>query len=75
LLPLNLVTPDAQGRSFALHPSMPELQALFNTDKKLAIINGASYVPHLETYVGPDATQLKSSKPVIAVVMTSQNSS
>jgi uncharacterized protein (DUF1501 family) len=38
LLPLNLVTPDAQGRSFALHPSMPELQALFNTDKKLAIM-------------------------------------
>ena len=30
LLPLNLITPDPQGRTFALHPSMPELQALFN---------------------------------------------
>jgi uncharacterized protein (DUF1501 family) len=38
LLALNLTTPDGQGRSFGLHPSMPELQELFNTDKKLAII-------------------------------------
>ena len=38
LLPLNLVTPDPQGRSFGLHPSMPELQSLFNNDQKLAIM-------------------------------------
>src|SRR5205085_12118740 len=38
LLPLNLVTADPQGRSFGLHPNMPELQALFNNDRKLAVI-------------------------------------
>lgn len=38
LLPLNLVTPDPQGRSFGVHPSMPELQSLFNNDQKLAIM-------------------------------------
>src|SRR3954454_4127497 len=38
LLPLTLTTPDVQGRSFGLHPSMPELQALFNTDKALAVM-------------------------------------
>src|ERR1044072_989408 len=38
LLPLNLVTPDPQGRTFGLHPNMPELQALFNNDRKLAIM-------------------------------------
>ena len=38
LLPLNLVTPEPQGRSFGLHPSMPELQSLFNNDQKLAIM-------------------------------------
>jgi uncharacterized protein (DUF1501 family) len=38
LLPLNLVTADPQGRTFGLHPNMPELQALFNTDRKLAIM-------------------------------------
>jgi uncharacterized protein (DUF1501 family) len=38
LLPLNLVTPDSQGRTFGLHPNMPELQALFNNDRKLAIM-------------------------------------
>lgn len=38
LLPLNLVTPDPQGRTFGLHPNMPELQSLFNTDRKLAIM-------------------------------------
>lgn len=38
LLPLNLITPDPQGRTFGLHPNMPELQALFNTDRKLAIM-------------------------------------
>src|SRR5947209_1630307 len=38
LLPLNLVTPDPQGRTFGLHPNMPELQALFNTDRKLAVM-------------------------------------
>src|SRR5438270_2980934 len=38
LLPLNLVTADPQGRSFGLHPNMPELQALFTTDRKLAVM-------------------------------------
>src|SRR5581483_6033403 len=38
LLPLSLTTPDPQGRTFALHPSMPELQSLFNNDKSLGII-------------------------------------
>jgi uncharacterized protein (DUF1501 family) len=38
LLPLNLTTPDPQGRGFGLHPSMPELQSLFNTDRALAIM-------------------------------------
>lgn len=38
LLPLSLITPDGQGRTFGLHPSMPELQTLFNTDQKLAIM-------------------------------------
>jgi uncharacterized protein (DUF1501 family) len=38
LLPLNLTAPDYQGRSFGLHPSMSELQGLFNADGKLAII-------------------------------------
>jgi uncharacterized protein (DUF1501 family) len=38
LLPLNLVTADPQGRSFGLHPNMPELQSLFNNDRKLAIM-------------------------------------
>jgi uncharacterized protein (DUF1501 family) len=38
LLSINPTTPDPQGRSFGLHPDMPELQALFNTDKKLAIM-------------------------------------
>ena len=39
LLPINPVTPDPQGRLFGLHPSMPEIQTLFNTNKKLAIIS------------------------------------
>ncbi len=38
LLPLNLTTPDSQGRTFGLHPSMPELQTIFNTDKRLAVV-------------------------------------
>src|SRR5437764_2964854 len=38
LLPLNLGTPDPQGRTFGLHPNMPELQSLFNNDRKLAIM-------------------------------------
>lgn len=38
LLPLNLVTPDPQGRTFGFHPSIPELQSLFNNDRKLAIL-------------------------------------
>ena len=33
LLPLNLITADPQGRTFALHPGMPELQALFNSER------------------------------------------
>ena len=38
LLSVNLTTPDPQGRDFGLHPSMPELQTLFNTDQRLAIV-------------------------------------
>src|SRR5581483_11526799 len=38
LLPLSLTTPDPQGRPYALHPSTPELQSLFNNDKSLGII-------------------------------------
>jgi uncharacterized protein (DUF1501 family) len=38
LLSLNPATPDSQGRTFGLHPSMPELQSLFNNDKKLALM-------------------------------------
>lgn len=39
LLAVNPTTPDPQGRLFGLHPSMPELQTLFNTDKALAILS------------------------------------
>ncbi len=38
LLSLNPVTADPQGRTFGLHPGMPELQSLFNSDKKLALM-------------------------------------
>jgi uncharacterized protein (DUF1501 family) len=38
LLPITPSTPDSQGRLFGLHPSMTDLQTLFNTDKKLAIL-------------------------------------
>lgn len=38
LLPLSLTSPDAQDRTFALHPAMAELQSLFNNDRKLAIV-------------------------------------
>ncbi len=38
LLPLTLGTADPQGRSFGLHPSMTELQSLFNNDRKLALL-------------------------------------
>jgi uncharacterized protein (DUF1501 family) len=38
LLPLTLGTPDSQGRTFGLHPKMPELQSLFNNDKALAVV-------------------------------------
>ncbi len=38
LLPIAPATPDSQGRSFALHPGMPELQTLFNTDKRLGVL-------------------------------------
>jgi uncharacterized protein (DUF1501 family) len=36
VLPLQAL--NAQGRSYALHPSMGTLQTLFNTDKRLAIV-------------------------------------
>lgn len=39
LLPINPTTPDPQSRLFGLHPSMPEIQTLFNTDKALAILS------------------------------------
>lgn len=39
LLAINPGTPDPQGRLFGLHPSMPEIQTLFNADQKLAIIS------------------------------------
>jgi uncharacterized protein (DUF1501 family) len=35
---LPIVAANAQGRSFALHPLMGSLQALFNTDKRLAVL-------------------------------------
>jgi uncharacterized protein (DUF1501 family) len=35
---LPIVPTDAQGRSFALHPTMGSLQTMFNTDKRLAIV-------------------------------------
>ena len=38
LLPLNLTAPDPQGRAFGLHPAMPELQVLFNTNRALALM-------------------------------------
>ena len=38
LLSVNLTTPDPQSRDFGLHPSMPELQTLFNTDQRLAVV-------------------------------------
>jgi uncharacterized protein (DUF1501 family) len=39
VLPLVLATPaNAQGRSFALHPLMSQLQTLFNTERRLAIL-------------------------------------
>ena len=38
LFPLNLTAADPQGRAFGLHPSMPELQALFNTDRALGVV-------------------------------------
>src|SRR5438093_7138525 len=55
LLPLNLVTPDPQGRSFGLHPNMPELQALFNNDRKLAFMaNVGTLVRSEERRVGKE---------------------
>lgn len=38
LLPVNLVTPNGQGRTFGFHPNMPELQSLFNKDRKLSLM-------------------------------------
>lgn len=37
VLPLNLVTPSG-NRSFALHPSLTQLQRLFNTERRLAVV-------------------------------------
>ena len=37
---LPLTPSDAQGRSFALHPLMGSLAAMFNTDQRLAILPG-----------------------------------
>jgi uncharacterized protein (DUF1501 family) len=39
LLPINLTTPDSQGRTFGLHPSMPELQSLFNNERLAIVTN------------------------------------
>src|ERR1700724_824493 len=39
LLSINPATPDQQGGPLGLHPSMPEIQTLFNTDKPLAIVS------------------------------------
>jgi len=38
LLPLNLGTPDPQGSTFGCHPNIPQLQSLFNNDRKLAVM-------------------------------------
>ena len=35
---LPIAPPNAQGRTFALHPQMGALQTLFNTDRRLAIV-------------------------------------
>jgi len=35
---LPIAPTNAQGRTFALHPAMASLQAMFNTDKRLAIL-------------------------------------
>jgi uncharacterized protein (DUF1501 family) len=37
---LPLTPTNAQGRAFALHPMLGSLQALFNTDRRLAIVPG-----------------------------------
>ncbi|GAB4424916.1 MAG: DUF1501 domain-containing protein [Bacteroidia bacterium] len=42
LLPLNYT--DAQGRSFGVHPSMPEVQGLFNTGKLAFVANAGTLV-------------------------------
>lgn len=37
LLPISPL--NAQGRTFALHPGLPQTQSLFNTDKRIAILS------------------------------------
>ncbi len=44
---LPIVPANAQGRSFALHPTMGALQAMFNVDKRLAVL------PNIGTLVMP----------------------
>lgn len=49
------ITPiNAQGRTFALHPLMANLQALFNTDRRLAIVPniGPLVMPTTKTQYG-----------------------
>jgi uncharacterized protein (DUF1501 family) len=38
VLPLTPARPQGPGRSFALHPLMPQLQSLFNADRRLGIV-------------------------------------
>ena len=54
----NLAIPEANalpisagvsGRSFGLHPSMPGLQGIFNTDKKLAVISNVGVLTNPTT--------------------------
>lgn len=41
LTPAYTLSPENTGRGFALHPSMPEVQRLFNVDGRLAIVANA----------------------------------
>jgi uncharacterized protein (DUF1501 family) len=60
----NLAIPEAStlpisagvaGRSFGLHPSMPGLQGIFNTDKKLAIISNVGVLTNPTTLASYNA--------------------
>jgi uncharacterized protein (DUF1501 family) len=60
----NLAIPEASalpigagvsGRSFGLHPSMPGLQGIFNTDKKLAIISNVGVLTNPTTIASYNA--------------------